>query len=72
MVPGDCTTGIPFGPTPVCALARNDISGSAFVNPPVLSSRVRRREIEGSSGLTMVMSFLGPLLEGGASRSESK
>ena len=50
--------------TPVCALARNDISGSAFENLPGLSLRVERSGIEESSGLTMVMSFLGPLLEG--------
>ena len=45
-------------------LPRNDISGSAFVNPPGLSFRPRRSRVEESSGLTMVMSFLGPLYEG--------
>ena len=53
MLPGDCTTGIPFGPT-VAMLPRNDISGSAFVNPPGLSFRPRRSRVEESSGLTMV------------------
>ena len=38
----------------VAMLPRNDISGSAFVNPPVLSFRPRRSRVEESSGLTMV------------------
>ena len=50
IVPGDCTRGIPFGPT-VAMLPRNDM----FVRfPPFLSFRVKRSEIEESSGLTMV------------------
>ena len=41
----------------VAMLPRNDISGSAFVNPPVLSFRPRRSRVEESSGLTMVQEF---------------